>query len=114
MDIELVATTSNPTVPVATDPSTSQYDETFSRASNDFEKLMGQDLKPTKLESVEAILEVLGETVQQFDDFRAGNHGLQTWLESYVNLLFTVSAKLWEATQTVSLTHDSLLLVTVI
>ena len=92
------------------DPSTTQYNETFGPASNDFEKLMGQDQKSTNFESPKAVLEVLDETVQQFDDFRAGNQKLKTWLESYVDLLFTVSAKLWENTQAVSLAHDSLLL----
>lgn len=102
MDSELVITTSSP--PVTADPSTSQYDETFGPASNDFEELMGQDYKSTNFESPESVLEVLDETVQQFNKFRAGNEGLKTWLESYVNLLFTVSAKIWENTQTVSLT----------
>jgi hypothetical protein len=93
------------------DPSTSQYVDIFGRALNDFEKLMGQDYKPTNFESAKAISEVLGETVNQFDvdGFRADNQSLTTWLESYVDLLFTVSAKLWETTQAVSVTHDSLL-----
>jgi len=96
---------------VTTDPTTSQYDDTFGRALTDFEKLtglLGQDYKPANFDSAKAVLEVLDKTVQQFDDFRPDNQGLRTWLESYVDLLFTVSATLWEATQTVSLTHDSL------
>jgi hypothetical protein len=111
--IELVVTTSSPTVTqaVSTDPSTSQYNETFGRALNGFENLMGQDHKPTKFESPDAVLEVLDGTVEQFNAFRAGNHGLKTWLESYVDLLFTVSEKIWESetTQTVSFTHGPLL-----
>jgi hypothetical protein len=110
MSIELVVTAPSPTV--ATDPSTSEYNATFGRASNDFEKLMAQDdHKPTDFESAKAVLEVLGETVKLFDadGFRAGNQSLTTWLKSYVDLLFTVSATLWESTQAVSLTHYSLL-----
>ena len=112
MSIELAVTASSPTV--TTDPSTSQYNDTFGRALNDFEKLMGQDYKPTNFESAKAALEELGKTVHLYDvdGFRAGNQINQsptTWLESYVDLLFTVSAKLWETTQAVSLTHDSLL-----
>lgn len=89
---------------VVTDPSTAQYDKTFGRALEDFEKLMGQDRKPTDFQSAKAVLEVLSRTVQRFrvDDFRASNQRLTTWLESYVNLLFTVSETLWETTQDVS------------
>jgi hypothetical protein len=108
MPLELVEAASNPTV--TTDPSTTQYDDTFGRALNDFKKLMGQDHKLTNFKSPEAVSTVLSKTVQLFDDadFRAGNQSLKTWLESYVDLLFTVSATLWETTQTVSLTRDSL------
>lgn len=102
MSIELVVTASNPTV--TTDPLTSMYNDTFGPALDDFEKLMGQDYEPTNFESPEAVLEELGQTVYRF---RAGHQTLNTWLESYVELLFTVSATLWEATQVVSLTHHS-------
>jgi hypothetical protein len=110
MDIELVETTSNQIVPVTTNTFTSHFHKTFGSALNDFEKLMGQDHKHIKFESPEAVMEVLDETVQQFNDFRDGNHGLKTWLESYADLLFTVS-ELWksETIQAVSLNHDSLL-----
>jgi hypothetical protein len=104
---ELVVTALSTTA--TTDPSTSQYDDTFGRASTDFEKLMGQDQGPTDFKSAEAVLEELDKTVQLFEGFRAGNERLKTWLESYVDLLFTVSETVWESTQTVSLTHDSLL-----
>jgi hypothetical protein len=122
MSIEQVPAASRPTV--TTDLSTSQYDETFGPTVNDFESLMGQDYKPTNFESAEAVLKALGETVKLFedkmqrfddktvqrpDDVRAGIRRLETWLESYVDILFTVSATLWETTQAVSLTHDSLL-----
>jgi hypothetical protein len=109
MSLGLVVTTLSTTA--TTDPSTAQYDDTFRRALNDFDKLMGQDHKLTDFESPEAVVEVLSKTVQLFDvdGFRAGNQSLKTWLESYVDLLFTVSATLWESTQAVSLTHDSLL-----
>ena len=106
--MELVVTASSPTV--TTDPSVSQYNDTFRSALNDFEKLMGQDHKPTNFESAEAVLEELGKTVQLFNSYHAGNQRLKTWLESYVDLLFTVSATLWETTRAVSLTHESLLL----
>ena len=97
-------TTSSPIA--TTDPSSSQYDDTFGRASSEFEKLMGQDHKLTDFESPAAVMEVLDKTLQNFDD----SEGLRTWLESYVDLLFTISATLWENTQAVSLTHgDSLL-----
>jgi hypothetical protein len=109
MSIELVVTASSPTV--MTDPSTSQYDETFGPAVNDFEKLMGLDYKPASFESAKAVLVELSKTVQLFDAFREGDQSLHTWLESYADLLFTVSPTLWETTQHVSLTlaHDSLL-----
>jgi hypothetical protein len=70
---------------------------------------MGQDHKPPNFESAKAVSEELDKTVQLFDSFRAGNQSLKTWLESHVDLLFTVSATLWETTQAVSLTHDLLL-----
>lgn len=107
MSIELVATASSPTA--TTDPSISQYDDTFGRALNDFERLMGQDYyRPTNLESAKAVLEVLDNIVKpfDFDGLSAGDQSLTTWLESFVDLLFTVSATLWETTQTVSLTHE--------
>lgn len=105
MSVELVVTTSSPT-----DPSTAQYDETFGQVLKDYEKLMGQDHKPTNFESDKAVLEVLGKTVHRFEDYIDGNQRLKTWLESYVDLLFTVSATLWENTEVVSLTHDDSLL----
>jgi hypothetical protein len=110
MDIELVETTPNQIVAVTTDTFTSHFNKTFGRALNDFEKLMGQDHRHTKFESPEAVMEVLDETVKKFNGFRAGNHGLKTWLESYADLLFTVS-ELWksEIIHAVSTTHDSLL-----
>ncbi|KAF8493471.1 hypothetical protein F5888DRAFT_1806235 [Russula emetica] len=94
MEMEMVLTASSPTV--TTDPSTSQYNDTFGRALKVFEKPMGQDHKPTDFESAKAVLEVLGETVQLFDvnGFRASNQSLKMWLESYVDILFTVSATL--------------------
>src|SRR6266567_1755157 len=109
MSIELVVTASGPTV--TTDPSTSQFNDTFGRALNDFEKLMGPDYEPTNFESAKADLVELRKILHFFDvdGFQAGNQSLTTWLESYVDLLFTVSATLWETTQAVSLTHDSLL-----
>lgn len=103
MSVELVVTTSSPT-----DPSTAQYDETFGQVLKDYEKLMGQDHKPTNFESDKAVLEVLGKTVHRFEDYIDGNQRLKTWLESYVDLLFTVSATLWENTEVVSLTHERL------
>jgi hypothetical protein len=105
MSIELVVTTSSPTV--TTDPSTYQYNDTFGHASDVFEKLMGQDYQLTNFKSAKAVLEELGKTVQHFSGFLSGNQRLKTWLESYVDLLFTVSATLWETTEEVSLTHDS-------
>ncbi|KAI0262687.1 hypothetical protein BGY98DRAFT_1104080 [Russula aff. rugulosa BPL654] len=103
MDIELVETTPSPlaivSVPVMTGPSTSQFNEKFDLASNNFKKLLGQR-DPTKFESPEAVFKAIDETVQQFNDFRAGNHSLKTWLESYVDLLFRVSEKLWESKST--------------
>ena len=110
MDIELVESTPNQIVAVTTDTFTSHFNKTFGRALNDFEKLMGQDHRHTKFESPEAVMEVLDETVQQFNDFRDGNHGLKTWLKSYADLLFTVSEH-WksEIIHAVSTTHDSLL-----
>ena len=106
--MDLVGTASGPTA--TTDPSISQYNDIFGHALNAFEKLIrqyykGRD-KPTDFESAEAALIVLDETVRRFGNFRADNQKLLTWLESYVDLLFTVSATLWETTQTVSLTHD--------
>jgi hypothetical protein len=97
-------------VAVTTDSFTSHFQKTFGHAVRDFEKLMGQDHKPTKFESPKAVMEVLHETVEKFNDFRDGDHGLKTWLESYAHLLFTVS-QLWksENIQAVSPTHDSLL-----
>ena len=92
-----------------TDPTVSQYDDTFGLAFKDFEKLMGQDYKPTNFKSSKAVLEELDKTVLLFDSVRAGNDGLKTWLETYVDLLFMVSESVWEATQAVSLTHDPLL-----
>jgi hypothetical protein len=107
---ELVVTALSTTaVTATTDPTVSQYDDTFGVAFKDFEKLMGQDYKPTNFKSSEAVLEELDKTVRLFDGFRAGNEGLKTWLESYVDLLFMVSESVWEATQAVSLTHDPLL-----
>ena len=90
-----------------TDPTTSQYKDTFGGVLTDFENLMGQDYKPTtdygSAEAVKkAIEEVLDKTKQKYD----GSDGLKTWLESYVDLLFTVSATLWETTQSVSFAHD--------
>ena len=111
MDIELVETTPNRIVPVTTaTDSTSHFHETFGRALHDFEKLMGHGHKHIKFESPEAVMEVLHETLKQFNDFRDGDHALKTWLESYADLLFTVS-ELWkrENIQAVSPTHDSLL-----
>jgi hypothetical protein len=98
MSTELVVVTTS-----STDPSTPQYDETFGPASDEFEKLMGPDHKPTNFEYAKAPWEVLEERVK-FDDFRSGNEGPKMWLESYVELLFKVSAKLWENTKDVSLT----------
>ena len=113
MSIELVVTASSPTV--TTDPSTSQYGAELDRALKDFEKLMEQDdYKPTSFESPEAVSEELLKTVQRFDDFRGGNKRLKTWLEYYVDIIFTISATLWEPTQAVSLTRDSLPRVTVL
>ena len=108
MSTELAVMASSPTV--TTDPSVSQYNETFGPASDVFEKLMGQYHKSTHFESPKAVLEVLDKTMQQFDDFGVGSQRLNMWLEFYVDLLFTVSAKLWENTQAVSITHNSLLL----
>jgi hypothetical protein len=105
MSIELVETASSPTV--TTDPTISQYSDIFDHALYDFQKLMGQDHKPTNFKSIEAVLKELSETVQHFSDFYTGNQSLMTWLESYVDLLFTVSATVWETTQVVSLTRDS-------
>jgi hypothetical protein len=111
MDIELVETTPNRIVPVTTNSFTSHFHKTFGRALHDFEKLMGQDHKHIMFESSEAVMKVLHETVKQFNDFRDGDHGLKTWLESYAHLLFTVSEH-WESEiiHAVSPTHDSLLL----
>lgn len=93
-------------IPTA-DPSASDYDEILGNALNDYKKQTGQDLgthtfalKPSNFGSPEAVLEVLRDKVQAFDD---DNEMLMTWLESYVHLLFTVSRKLWESTETVSL-----------
>ena len=106
--MELRVTASRSTVP--TDPSAAQYNDVLGCAVYDFETLMGQDHKlPTNFQSAYAVLAVLDKTVHRFHDYRAGNQRLKMWLESYVDLLFTVSAKLWEATQAVSPTHDSLL-----
>ena len=80
-----------------TDPSPSQYNDIFGRASNYFEKLMRQDQfyhKPSEFESAEAVLDVLYETVHRFDDFIVGDQRLKTWLEFYVDMLFKVSATL--------------------
>jgi hypothetical protein len=101
--MKFVVTGSSQTM--TTDPSISQYNDTFGRALNDFENLMGQDHKPTNFLSAKAVSEKLGKMVQLFDDFHAGDQGLKTWLDSYVDLLFTVSATLWETTQAVSLTR---------
>ena len=110
MDIDLVETTPNPIVAVTKDTFTSHFHKTFGGALHDFEKLMGQDYKHIKFESSEAFMKVLHETLKQFNDYRAGDHGLKTWLESYADLLFTVS-ELWksEIIHAVSPTHDSLL-----
>src|ERR1700733_6991934 len=98
MSMELVVAASSSTVTTdVTDPSTSQYDDIFGRALNDFEKLMGQNYKPTNFESAKAVLELLDIWVPHFDEFMDGNQRLKlkTWLELYVDLLFTVSAMLW-------------------
>ena len=68
---------------------------------------MGQDYEPTNFESAEAVLEVLKKTVHQFNDFRTGDQKQNMWLEFYVDLLFTVSATLWETTQAVSVAYKS-------
>ena len=93
-----------------TDTFTSHFHKTFGRALHDFEKLTGHGHKHIKFESPEAVMEVLDETVQQFNDFRDGDHALKTWLKSYADLLFTVS-ELWksEIIHAVSPTQDSLL-----
>ena len=88
-----------------TDPTTFQYKDTFGGVLTDFEKLIGQDYKPTTdYDSAEAVKEVLDETVQKLDV----SERLKTLLGPYVDILFMVSATLWEDTQSVSLAHGSL------
>ena len=93
----------------------SDYDKTFGRALNDYKKLTGQDLNThpfalnsSDFTSSDAVLKVLQEKVEAFDDVRNDNEMLMTWLEYYVSLLFTVSAALWESTEIVSLENLTL------
>jgi hypothetical protein len=76
---------------------------------NKYKKLTGQDLDShafssilDNLESPDAVLGVLRDQMEAFDEFRKGNKILMTWLESIVDLLFMVTAKLGESTKAVS------------
>jgi hypothetical protein len=89
-------------------PSTSEYTRVFGRAMNRYKKLTGQDLdthtlssKPDKFGSKGAVLDALRGQMEAFDEFRQGNEILMMWLESIVDILFTVSAKLGESTEAV-------------
>jgi hypothetical protein len=91
--------------------STSDYNQIFAPAIDKYKTLTGQDLKTNlvnfKLDKVKSTHDILGvfqQRMQNFDESRDGNlnEGLMTWLESVVNLLITVSARLGESTSEVS------------
>ena len=90
-------------------PSPSGYTQIFVPALNKYQKLTGQDLGThafsrtfDNFESTNAVSDVLRDQMKAFDGFRNGNEALMTWLESIVDLLFMVSAKLEESIEAVS------------
>jgi len=77
---------------------------------NKYKKLTGQDLDThtlssnlDKFESKGAVLDVLRDQMEGFDEVREGNERLMMWLESIIDILFMVSAKLSESTEVVSI-----------
>jgi hypothetical protein len=91
-------------------PSTSEHTRIFGPAMNKYKKLTGQDLDThtlssnlDKFESKGAVLDVLRIQMEGFDEVREGNERLMIWLESIIDILFMVSAKLGEKTEVVSI-----------
>ena len=90
-------------------PSTSEYTRSFGPAMNNYKKITGHDLDThtlssnlDKFGSKGAVLDVLRDQMEGFDEVRRGNERLMMWLESIVDILFMVSAKLGESTEVVS------------
>lgn len=91
-------------------PSTSEYTRLFGPAMNKYKKLTGQDLDThthssniDKFESKGTVLEVLRDQMEGFDEVHEGNERLMMWLESIIDILCMVSAKLGESTEVVSI-----------
>ena len=59
-------------------------------------------------DSPNAVLSVLQDLIQQFDQRRTGNERLKNWLNPTVNVLYTFSATLGEGVGLVSLSSLSL------
>jgi hypothetical protein len=59
-------------------------------------------------DSPNAVLSVLQDLIQQFDQRRTGNERLKNWLNPIVNVLYTFSATLGEGVGLVSLSSLSL------
>jgi hypothetical protein len=85
-------------------PSTSEYTRLFGPAMNKYKKLTGQDLDThtlssnlDKFESKGAVLDVLRNQMEGFDEVRKGNERLIMCLDSIVDILFMISAKLGES-----------------
>ena len=85
-----------------TTSSTETFDHWFERSN--YEKLTGLDLgahhfapKLNNTNSPGVVLDALRDRIKAFDVPR-GDKKLMTWLESIIDLLFTVSAKLREST----------------
>jgi hypothetical protein len=88
----------------------SNFQSVFNAALEAYEKITKNKLLShplaTQLQSCDspaAILSVLQELVQQFDQSRSGDERLRNWLDPTVNVLFAFSAALGEGVSLVYL-----------
>jgi len=91
------------TAPMASSSSPSNFLPIFNTALETYEKITKNKLLThplaTQLQSCDspaAIISVLRDLVQQFDQSRSGNDKLRNWLDPTVNVLFAFSATLGE------------------
>ncbi|KAH9008467.1 hypothetical protein EDB84DRAFT_1681992, partial [Lactarius hengduanensis] len=101
----------------ATTPSDSNFKVIFETALKEYNKKTKQDLTAhpiaTQLQACEspaAILTILQEQVDQFEQSRSGDEKLRKWLDPTINVLYAFSETLGEGVSLVNINLFSLLL----
>ncbi|KAH9049248.1 hypothetical protein EDB83DRAFT_1404755 [Lactarius deliciosus] len=89
--------------PSETPESSLQFKLILDAALSEYKRTTGNDLLDNWLakelqgcESVEAVLDIITHQAEAFDKFRGGDKRLMKWIDSSVNVLYTISATLGE------------------